>query len=291
MSSMSATTASTGTTGTTAITVGDKESFDRDGFVIKRGFFTPEEIGAVINAFQVDQSIHKRAYGVDDGQGGATEIALWNQPGEDSFGALARSERLVRSAENLLGGEVYHYHSKITMKRPGAGGTWVWHQDYGYWYSNGCLRPDMLTVAIPLTPNTPANGCLNVLVGSHLMGRLEHGFVGKQTGANPARVAAAEERLPRVAFEAQPGDVMFFHSNTLHTSAPNQSDGDRHLLLVAFNTRANDPYIEHHHPRYTPIDVLPDREIVARANRHDGEDRVFLDPSTDKSEDAFETLA
>ena len=53
-----------------------------------------------------------------------------------------RGERLVRGAEKLLGGEVYHCHSKITMKRPGAGGTWVWHQDYGYWYANGCLRPD-----------------------------------------------------------------------------------------------------------------------------------------------------
>ncbi len=84
---------------------------------------------------------------------------------------------------------------------------------------------------------------------------------------------------------------MFFHSNTLHTSAPNQSDGDRHLLLVAFNPRANDPYLEHHHPRYTPLDVLPDSEIVARANRHDGEDRVFLDPSEDKSEESFETIA
>ena len=268
----------------------DKESFARDGFLIKRDFFDPDQIMAVINAFKVDESIRKRAYGIDDGQGGATEIALWNEPGEDSFGALARSERLVRAVEHLLGDEVYHYHSKITMKRPGAGGTWVWHQDYGYWYPNGCLRPDMLTVAIPLTPNTPANGCLNVLGGSHLMGRIDHGYVGKQTGADPKRVAAAEERLPRVAFEAQPGDVMFFHSNTLHTSAPNQSDIERHLLLVAYNARANDPYLEHHHPRYTQIDVLPDREIVARADRHDGEDRVFLDPSTDKSEAAFEML-
>lgn len=273
------------------LTPPDKESFDRDGFVIKRRFFAANEIAAVINAFKVDPSINKRAYGVDDGQGGATEIALWNEPGEDSFGALARSERLVRAVENLLGGEVYHYHSKITMKRPGTGGTWVWHQDYGYWYPNGCLRPDMLTVAIPLTANTPANGCLNVLAGSHLMGRIDHGFVGKQTGADPARVAAAEEKMARVAFEAEPGDVMFFHSNTLHTSAPNQSNVDRHLLLVAFNARSNDPYLKHHHPGYTPLDVLPDSEIVARANRHDGENRVFLDPSNDKSDAAFEVLA
>lgn len=273
------------------IDASDVASFARDGFLVRRGYFHPDEMAALLNSFNVDPAIHKRAYGVDDGQGGATEIALWNEPGEDAFGAVARGERLVRTAEKLLGGEVYHYHSKITMKRPGTGGTWVWHQDYGYWYPNGCLRPDMLTVAIPLTPNTPANGCLNVLAESHLMGRIEHGRVGKQTGADPARVAAVEERLPRVAFEAEPGDVMFFHSNTLHTSAPNQSDVDRHLLLIAFNTRANNPYIEHHHPSYTPIDVLPDSEIILRTDRHDGEARIFLNPAADKSMDSFETLA
>ena len=201
------------------IDASDVASFERDGFLIKRAYFHPNEMAALLNSFNVDPAIHKRAYGVDDGQGGATEIALWNEPGEDAFGAVARGERLVRAAEKLLGGEVYHYHSKITMKRPGAGGTWVWHQDYGYWYSNGCLRPEMLTVAIPLTPNNIANGCLNVLAGSHLMGRVEHGFVGHQTGADPARVAEAEKQLPRVAFEAEPGDVMFFHSNTLHIGA------------------------------------------------------------------------
>ena len=273
------------------ISATDRAMFERDGFVVKRGFFTSAEMAVLLNAFTVDEAIHKRAYGVDDGQGGATEIALWNEPGEDSFGAVARGERLVRSVEILLGGEAYHYHSKITMKRPGAGGTWVWHQDYGYWYSNGCLRPDMLTVAIPLTPNNEANGCLNVLAGSHLMGRIDHGFVGKQTGADPLRVAAAEEQLERVSFEAEPGDVMFFHSNTLHTSAPNRSDSDRHLLLVAYNARANDPYLEHHHPRYHPIDVLADSEILARADRHDGEKRVFLNPADDRSIAGFETLA
>ncbi len=269
----------------------DVASFARDGFVIKRSFFTEQEVAALLNSFNVDSAIRTRAYGVDDGMGGATEIALWNEPGEDSFGAIARGERLVRSAERLLGGEVYHYHSKITMKRPGSGGTWVWHQDYGYWYSNGCLCPDMLTVAVPLTVNNADNGCLNVLAGSHRMGRVNHGFVGQQTGADPARVLEAEKRLPRVAFEAVPGDVMFFHSNTLHTSAPNHSDTDRHLLLVAYNTRANDPYLDHHHPRYRPIALLADSEILARADRHDGEARVFLNPAADETVAGFETLA
>ena len=92
-------------------------------------------------------------------------------------------------------------------------------------------------------------------------------------------------------FEAEPGDVMFFHSNTLHTSAPNWSDVDRHLLLVADNTRANDPYLEHHHPRGHPIDELAESEILARADRHDGEKRLFLNAADDRNIAGFETLA
>ena len=31
----------------------------------------------------------------------------------------------------LLEGEVYHYHTKLMMKEPHTGGSFVWHQDYG----------------------------------------------------------------------------------------------------------------------------------------------------------------
>lgn len=35
--------------------------------------------------------------------------------------------------QQLLGGhEVYHYHGKLVQKNPNTGGTFLWHQDYGY---------------------------------------------------------------------------------------------------------------------------------------------------------------
>ena len=40
--------------------------------------------------------------------------------------------------QRQLRGEVHHYHSKPTMKAPDPS-AWNWHQDYGYWYQNGCL--------------------------------------------------------------------------------------------------------------------------------------------------------
>ena len=71
------------------IDASDVASFSTDGFLIKRGYFHPDEMAALLNSFNVDPAIHKRAYGVDDGRGGATEIALRNEPGEDAFGAVA----------------------------------------------------------------------------------------------------------------------------------------------------------------------------------------------------------
>ena len=83
LSSRAATVSAVGT-----ISVADKAMFERDGFFVRRGFFAPAEMAVLVDAFTVDEAIQKRAYGADDGQGCTTEIALWNEPGDD------RSERL-----------------------------------------------------------------------------------------------------------------------------------------------------------------------------------------------------
>lgn len=258
------------------ISTGDLTQFEREGFFILRGLFDPEEMRFLRRAYEEDEAIQKRSRLLADGHGGRTEIALWNHPGEDVFGAVARCARMVDTAEDLLGDEVYHYHSKINTKRPGGGGVWVWHQDYGYWYSNGCLYPDMATAAIPLTRMSRSNGCLQVIPTSNRMGRIDHMNIGEQTGADPKRVDQIVARRAPVPFEAEPGDVMFFHCNTLHTSEANRSREPRNLLLVAYNTRHNDPYRVHGHPGYTPIDRLPDSAVKERGERHDGETRVFM---------------
>jgi ectoine hydroxylase len=254
----------------------DFRRFNSDGFLLRRGFFDAEEVQYLERAYEDDPAIQRRTVRLGDGEGGQTEIALWNEPGEDVFGAVARCARMVDAAEQLLGDEVYHYHSKINVKQPGGGGVWLWHQDYGYWYDNGCLYPDMLTVAIPLTPMTSANGCLRVIPTTNRMGRIEHLRIGDQTGADPERVKEILGRVEAQAFEASPGDVLFFHCNTLHGSAPNLSDVPRHLLLVAYNSRHNEPYRAHHHPGYHPIDKLPDSAIKERRDLRDGESRMFM---------------
>ncbi|MBX6323983.1 MAG: phytanoyl-CoA dioxygenase family protein [Rhodospirillaceae bacterium] len=269
-----------------AITDQDVAAFWRDGFVFKRAFYDAEEVALLRRAIDLDEGIRSHIVAIDDSQGGSTQLALWNHPGDDLFGAVARGERLVAGAERILGGEVYHYHSKLTMKRPHTGGAWDWHQDYGYWYHNGCLFPDLLSVAIAVDPATRENGCLEVLKGSHRMGRIDHGRVGGQTGADMERVRQAMTVLEHVWCEMAPGDALFFHCNLVHASAPNRSDKPRNLLLCCYNKASNEPYKEHHHPRYTPLERVPDARIKELGLTLAGNARDFLRPHEDKTVEA-----
>lgn len=260
----------------------DAARFAADGYLVKRHMLTGEEIELANRVIRTDPAIQGSRLNLADAAGGSTELALWNHPGDDVFGAIAACGRIAGGAELLLGGEAYHYHSKLTMKRPGGGGRWEWHQDYGYWYQNGCLYPDMLSVAIALEPATRANGCMQVLRGSHRLGRLDHGRVAGQTGADPERVERALERLELVHCEMEAGDALFFHGLTLHCSAPNLSDRSRNLLICCYNKATNDPYKPHHHPGYTPLAKLPDEAVLAAGVRLAAADgRWFLEEGED----------
>lgn len=268
------------------LTEADRTLFERDGYALKPAFFDPEEVALLGRAITLDPAIARNVTRLNDSQGASTELALWNHPGEDVFGMVARSARLVDGMELLLGGAVYHYHSKLTMKRPRVGGAWDWHQDYGYWYHNGCLFPDMASVMIAIDPCRRVNGCLEVLRGSHRMGRLEHGRVGGQTGADMARVEQAMKVLDHVYCEMDPGDALFFHCNTLHASGQNTSDHSRNVLLCCYNRMSNNPYKEHHHPRATPLDKVADSAIRERGLVLAGDERKFYDAGRDQTVDA-----
>ena len=106
--------------------------FDRDGYVIVRALFDAEEMNILRTAAKADAALKSNAYEVADGQGSAIKLALWNKAGENIYGMVARCPRIVDAMEQLLGDEVYHYHSKMSIKEPFTGGAWNWHQDYGY---------------------------------------------------------------------------------------------------------------------------------------------------------------
>lgn len=259
------------------------DAFHRDGYVFVPGLLDPEETRMLLDTAKRDHGMQDHAVPILDASGRQSKLSLWNHPGDDIYGAIARSERIVNSMEQLLGGEVYHYHSKMMLKEPKVGGAWEWHQDYGYWYNNGCLFPDMASCLIAVDRANRENGCLQVLKGSHLMGRIEHGRFGDQTGADPERVKEAMKRMDLVYCEMEPGTALFFHSNTLHCSAPNTSGSPRWSLICCYNTRANNPYKEHHHPLYTPLKKLPDSAVKEVGSKPAPKDKEYYKSTEDKT--------
>jgi ectoine hydroxylase len=250
------------------MTESDVAAFGRDGYVIVSGLFDPEETQALLAHAKSDRQLASEAYVRRDAQGGNTRLALRNDLQPDSpYAAVARSRRVADNMQTLLGDEVYHYHHKMILKEPRVGGAWAWHQDYGYWYNNGCLFPHMASCMIAVDRATRENGCLQVLKGSHHMGRIDHGKVGDQTGADPERVAAARERLELVHCELEPGSAIFFHSNLLHRSDQNKSEHPRWAFICCYNAARNDPYKESRHPRYTPLDKWPDDRVAEVGRR------------------------
>jgi hypothetical protein len=187
--------------------------FRQDGYLLVPALFSEEEMGLLIEASSADDTLRDHAQNREDDAGRNSKLTVWNHPGDDIFGRFARCERVVNTMERMLGDEVYHWHSKMMLKEPEVGGAWVWHQDYGYWYEYGCLYPDLASCMIAVNRATKANGCLQVLKGSHRMGRIRPERVGHQIGTDLERVEEARKRHELVYCEMEPGDGLFFHSN------------------------------------------------------------------------------
>ena len=259
--------------------------YHADGYVLAKNLFDSAEIELLHRSAKEDHELDKRSFGRADGEGGTVRLSLWNHPGDGIYGMFARCERVVRSCEKLLGGEVYHYHSKMIMKDPKVGGAWAWHQDYGYWYQNGVLFPLLTSVFIAVDPSRKENGCLQVLRGSHHAGRINHVLTGEQAGADREHVEELMKRLELVYVEMDPGDALFFHANTLHRSDQNKSDHPRWSMICCYNAARNDPYKDSHHPRYTPLNVVSDSSIqeVGVKRFADSGDVAWLDDNKDRS--------
>lgn len=276
---------------TSALTDQDVAAYYEHGYVLSPGMFSAEEIELLRRAAKEDSQLDQHAYEKADGEGGQVRLSLWNHPGEGIYGMIARCERMVHSAEKILQGEVYHYHSKMIMKEPKVGGAWTWHQDYGYWYQNGVLFPLLTSVFIAVDRATIENGCLQVIPGSHNMGRVDHAISGEQAGANLERVEELLKRTDRVHCEMEPGDALFFHCNLLHRSDRNTSDNPRWSMICCYNAARNNPYKDSHHPRYTPLEIVPDSAVanVGIKRFADDDSNVdWLDMAKDRSASSLE---
>lgn len=241
------------------------DAFNKDGYIIIKNFCSKEEINKLYCTAIGDSVMQKNALDLNDQSGKKTKLSLWFTPGNDVFGYLTRSEKIVTPVAQLLESDapVCHFHSKLMQKEPKVGGAWEWHQDYGYWYKNQFMFPNQLiSVMVALTDANKENGCLQVIKGSHKLGRINHGFAGEQVGADMVMVNNALKTMELVYSELEAGDALFFHSNLLHRSEANLSEHPRWSIISCYSSQSNLAYNETSTSWHTPVDMVPNEAIL-----------------------------
>ena len=260
--------------------------YNKDGYLVVKNFLDANEINKLQQIAFDDGAMRKHAFDLNDQAGKKTKLTLWYKPGNDAYGLLTRSDRMVNGADCLMEGEsaVCHFHSKLMQKEPKIGGAWEWHQDYGYWYKNEFLLPgQMISIMIAITDAGKENGCLQVIRGSHKMGRVEHGFAGEQVGAAQRYVDLALKTMELVYVELKAGDALFFHPNILHRSEANLSDNARWSLISVYNRSSNVPYNEPSQSSTVPVEPVPDEALLKWKEELIDESANFLEKEKDQA--------
>lgn len=230
------------------------ETFDRDGCLILRGVFAPDEIAALL----ADEQRIAAELPADDER-------LIREPDNDlalrslfafhtlggSLGRLASDARLVARAEQILASPVVMHQSRINRKAAFDGREFWWHSDFETWHvEDGMPAMRALSACVLLTDSLANNGALMLLPGSH---RHFIGCVGSTPDEHYRRSLRRQEygvpdraSISRIAetsgyviAEGRPGDVMLFDCNTLHGSPGNLSHLPRTGAFLVYNSIHN----------------------------------------------------
>ncbi len=157
----------------------------------------------------------------------------------ESFHTLAHDKAIWAVVEGLLGPDVMLQPSNIArvIFPSGLEHTTPAHQDFVHIQGT----PDVWTAWLPLGDCPHTMGGLQVLTGSHKLGILP---VSRSLGAGGLRshVDAMEGEWVTSPFNS--GDVLFFHSHTVHQGLPNRSGNLLRLSVDYRYQRASDPVME-----------------------------------------------
>ncbi|OJJ62929.1 hypothetical protein ASPSYDRAFT_28542 [Aspergillus sydowii CBS 593.65] len=177
----------------------------------------------------------------------------------DQFRDLVCGDGLGGILAQLAGQESTLFKDKINYKLPNGNG-FLAHVDYHAYSHIGEIQH--LTANIAIDPATLANGCLEVVPGSH---RMQIEF------AEGGRIAPAwESTQVWVPVPLEPGDILFFGSMLAHRSNSNQTDKSRSSLYATFYMKGDgeglrDVYYEHRRRAFPP-----DHERDANMDYGDG---------------------
>ncbi len=203
-----------------------RRNFDRDGFVVVRGFLPADELTELRG--EVDRYIQKvvptlpatHAF-FDDTDRPETLKQLQHMAVDPYFEEYRSNPRWVQLASDLLGEDCDVQQPEWFNKPPGTKHATPPHQDNYYF----CLRPpSVVTLWLALDPVDTENGCLRYVPGSHQHEIRDHSAT-KVMGFSQGIVDYSDaDREQEVTIQLAPGDLVAHHGKTIHRAEANQSE-------------------------------------------------------------------
>ena len=229
------------------------ETFQKEGYLLLKGMVAPEQRERLLAVTQdhlrhaVEPLEYEAEVGYEgaptslDAEGGRTARRLraaWQRDPE--FRLWASDPKLVAMLHQLFGEPAcitLAHHNCVMTKHPTFGTATGWHRDIRYW---SFPRNELISVWLALGMETPENGALKFIPGSHLLQLQpeqmdELDFLRPEVPANQALFAKG------IAPSLEPGDVVLFHSGLFHAAGRNDSEQVKCSAVFAYHGRSNPP--------------------------------------------------
>lgn len=276
-----------------SITIEEYVSYQSDGFLIKRGLFSEEDIGRLRTLFDdiyegrvdLDHLSPVFDWMSDTEKQERLQSARLHMPHihNDTAEWALLYPNVLDILEPLAGPDVMALQSMIFFNPPGKGGQ-GWHQDSYYIQT----QPDSLIgVWIAIDRADEDNGCLWVAPGSHHEPIYppvnRSGFVHADeqqidnlfTADEASNMDDSVNKLSEVAAKYEPlipavlnpGDVLFFHSHLLHRSYRNKTDDRYRRSYVCHYSNARS-WVPWNHGASFDGDSANSEHILARGHSH-----------------------
>lgn len=237
------------------LTRDETAQFERDGFIVLRDLFEDREMEILCDEATrlrtaPDGSLEPETVIAEPDSGAVRSVFKVHQQSH-LFGRLAADARLARVAQFLLGDEVYIHQSRMNYKPGFQGKEFYWHSDFETWHvEDGMPRMRALSMSILLTANTPYNGPLMLIPGSH---RHYVACVGETPEEHYKKSLRAQEygvpdndSLTSLATQGgieaptgPAGTVIVFDCNMMHGSASNITPYPRSNAFIVYNAVSN----------------------------------------------------
>ncbi|GAA2363379.1 ectoine hydroxylase [Streptomyces carpaticus] len=227
---------------------------ERDGFLSVEQLITPDEVAgyrAELDRLITDPDIRADERSIVEPKSQEIRSVFEVHRISEVFASLVRDPRVVGTARQILGSDVYVHQSRINVK-PGFGASgFYWHSDFETWHAeDGLPRMRTISVSIALTENYDTNGGLMIMPGSHQTFLGCAGETPKDNYKKSLQMQDAgtpsDEALTRFAqehgiklFTGPAGSATWFDCNCMHGSGDNITPYPRSNVFIVFNSVEN----------------------------------------------------